>query len=168
MPQLSWTHWYGLVAVKGFIIPAFLPAPAINFPCMDIVLSDTLLSPISALPRHCKYIHSAGAERACPRVTLNPRVGGLIPIIFLCTLLLWHCHSIVLHHCGQGCLLWPFFFSHLLFIRGVKAEKYLDPHQSFIHFFLELGNIYLKWNSSFSWPLITKLASMIEIMYSTD
>lgn len=110
MPQLSWTHWYGLVAVKGFIIPAFLPAPAINFPCMDIVLSDTLLSPISALPRHCKYIHSAGAERACPRVTLNPRVGGLIPIIFLCTLLLWHCHSIVLHHCGQGCLLWPFFF----------------------------------------------------------
>lgn len=41
MPQLSWMHWYGLVAVKSFIIPAFLLAPAINFPCMDIVLSDT-------------------------------------------------------------------------------------------------------------------------------
>lgn len=164
MPQLSWTHWYGLVAVKGFIIPAFLLAPAINFPCMDIVLSDTLLSPILALPQHCKYIHSAGAKRACPRVTLNPRVGGLIPIIFPCTLLLWHCHSIVLRHCGQGCLLWPFFY-HLLFIRGVKAEEYLDPHQSFIHSLL--SNIYVKWNSS-SWSLITKLASMIEIMYSTD
>lgn len=133
--------------MKGFIIPAFLPAPAINFPCMDIVLSDTLLSPISALPRHCKYIHSAGAERACPRVTLNPRVGGLIPIIFLCTLLLWHCHSIVLQLYSiivvrDACS--GLFFYHLLFIRGVKAEKYLDPHQSFIHFFLELGNIYLK------------------------
>lgn len=30
----------------------------------------------------------------------------LIPEIFLCTLPLWHCHSIVLHLCGQGYFLW--------------------------------------------------------------
>lgn len=73
------------------------------------LVSCFLLSPLSL--SNCKYIHSAGAERACPRVTLNPRVGGLIPIIFLCTLLLWHCHSIVLYHFGQGRLVWPFLLS---------------------------------------------------------
>jgi len=67
----------------------------------------------SPLPQHCKYI-SRGAECACPCAILNPCVAGLIPIIFLCMLLLWHCFSIVLDNCGQGCSLWPFFICYSL------------------------------------------------------
>lgn len=52
--------------------------------------SRFLLSPS---PRHCKYIHGIGAGRACPCVILNPCVGGLIPLTFLCLLLLRKLHS---------------------------------------------------------------------------
>lgn len=109
IPLLPWIFRYGWWQWKASsFLPTLLPLPSISPAWIwSWVTPGELLSPISALPRHCKYIHSAGAERVCCRNRKNPHVGGLIPKIVLRTLLLWHCHSIVLCLCGQGCLLWP-------------------------------------------------------------
>lgn len=143
--QTSQIHWYGLVAVKIFIIPAFLLVPSSIFPAWiwSWVTPGKLLSPISPLLQHCKYFHSVGAERACPSVTLNPHVWGLIPIIYLCTLLLWHCHSIVLYWRGQG-YSWPF---PIIFV-SLEAVEYQSPYHSFLHSISVW--VYLKWNTSAS------------------
>lgn len=143
--QTSQIHWYGLVAVKIFIIPAFLLVPSSIFPAWiwSWVTPGKLLSPISPLLQHCKYFHSVGAERACPSVTLNPHVWGLIPIIYLCTLLLWHCHSIVLYWRGQG-YSWPF---PIIFV-SLEAVEYQSPYHSFLHS-ISIW-VYLKWNTSAS------------------
>lgn len=103
--DMDWWWW------KAPSLPAVALAPAINFPPrLDPVLSDTRRAALSYLRSTPATVNTSIPQELNvrrPRVTLNPRVGGLIPIIFLCTLLLCHCHSTVLDHCGQGHPPWP-------------------------------------------------------------
>lgn len=132
--------------------PSLLPPPSIS-PRLDPVLSDTRRAALSYLRSTPATVNTSIPQElnVCrPRVTLNPRVGGLIPIIFLCTLLLCHCHSIVLDHCGQGRPPRPSsrslsFFYQRLFISRVKAGEGMHVHPSFLYCLLRSDDFCLKW-----------------------